>query len=217
MSSTSDKQFIYVFDPLCSWCYAFGEKTLKPLIGKYGEQIPFEVISGGLHIGDRVGLLENVSLNYEQSLEQVSRTTGVDFGQEFRNRVLMNPHEFEMNSEYPSAAFAWLKQHVPGRQAEIAERIQRCFFEDGKSLGDAETYRELVKDLGLNFEPFKSIFYNPDSLGLAHQHFATVYKMGIRSFPALIYVHDRHGELLAQGYREFSQIEKNLQEIFYRV
>lgn len=214
--SVQDK-FIYVFDPLCAWCYAFGKLSVSPLNETYGERAPFDVYVGGLYVGDRTGLLSEVSPNYADGIRAIEAETGFTFSSEFVERVLQNPQEYEMNSEYSGAAFAWLKQHVPSRQVEIAHRIQGLFFEKGLSLSDANSYRELVEDLGLNFEPFKAVFYSPEVLNLARQQFIYSYQLGIRSFPSLVFVHGKSGELLAQGFRSFLQLDGIMKENFYKV
>ncbi|GGH67910.1 DsbA family protein [Phaeocystidibacter marisrubri] len=211
------RKFIYVFDPLCAWCHVFGEKVIAPLQEAYGDFAQIDIFAGGLYVGDRVGLLGSIAANYPQAIAEIEAHAGYEFSDAFKENVLSRLDEFEMNSEHSGAAFAWLKQHVPERQVEIAHGIQKLFFEEGLSLSDAYSYRELVEGLGLNFEPFKAVFYSPETVNLVRQQYIYAHQLGVRSFPSLIYVHGSKGELLAQGFREFLQIDSIMKENFYRM
>lgn len=211
------RKFIYVFDPLCSWCHVFGEKVIAPLQETYGDFAPIDIFAGGLYVGDRVVLLENISPNYPQGIAEIEKHAGYEFSDAFKENVLSHLNEFEMNSEHAGAAFAWLKQHVPEKQVEIAHGIQQIFFDKGLSLSDAHSYRELVESLGLNFDPFKAVFYSPETVNLVRQQYIYAHQLGVRSFPSLIYVHGTQGELLAQGFREFLQIDSIMRENFYKL
>lgn len=205
-----NKQYIYVFDPLCAWCNAFASE-LSQLHAAHPH--PIEVLVGGLYVGDRTGVLPEVHPEYLAHLQEVEGKVPGSIGEPLLKAVAERPSDFMMDSMPPSVAFSWLKQHAPHRQFEVAHRIQDLFFKEGKSLGTVENYRPIVEDLGLNFDPFASIFFNPDSEKLAHQQMVTAHKMGLQNFPSLVYVHDRQGELIAQGFREFVQMDRVLKEI----
>ena len=46
-------RIIYFFDTLCGWCYGFSP-VIKQIADKYGDEFDFEVISGGMMMGERV-------------------------------------------------------------------------------------------------------------------------------------------------------------------
>ena len=56
MNNQEKTTVLYVFDPLCGWCYGFSPVMVK-LNDNYKENVKFVVISGGMVVGDRIGPL----------------------------------------------------------------------------------------------------------------------------------------------------------------
>ena len=52
--------FFYVYDALCGWCYGFSP-VMQNVAAKYDDRLNFEVISGGMVTGPRVGPIGQVA------------------------------------------------------------------------------------------------------------------------------------------------------------
>ncbi|HET8830003.1 MAG TPA: DsbA family protein, partial [Pelobium sp.] len=75
-------EIIYVYDALCGWCYGFSDVMTK-LYHEYKNDFDFEVISGGMILGDREGPISGTAELIKTHLPRVEETTGVVFGQGF--------------------------------------------------------------------------------------------------------------------------------------
>jgi putative protein-disulfide isomerase len=53
MSAQERPEIIYVFDPLCGWCYGFSP-VIKQAYDTYKDKADFKVITGGMIIGDQI-------------------------------------------------------------------------------------------------------------------------------------------------------------------
>ena len=71
---------IYVYDALCGWCYGFSP-VIKQVFEKYQAQFDFEVISGGMILGERQGPIGEVAAYIKGAYKTVEDTTGVKFGE----------------------------------------------------------------------------------------------------------------------------------------
>ena len=79
----AEVKLIYYFDALCGWCYGFSPVVSK-LQETYKNKIDFEVISGGLFLGNRVGTVNDVAPYIKAgAYKSVESRTGVKFGKSF--------------------------------------------------------------------------------------------------------------------------------------
>ncbi len=53
-NNTKKVKLIYVYDALCGWCYGFSPVMMQ-LHSKYKDSIDFQVVSGGMITGNRIG------------------------------------------------------------------------------------------------------------------------------------------------------------------
>jgi len=82
-------KIVYYTDVQCGWCYGFSP-VIKKIYQNYQGLIDFEVISGGLFIGDRTGLINDVAPHIKAgAYKQVEAMTGVKFGPQFINHSLL--------------------------------------------------------------------------------------------------------------------------------
>jgi len=124
----STNKITYYFDALCGWCFGFTD-VMEQIFQKYGNDIEFEVVSGGLFMGERVGKINDVAPYIKAgAFRSVEQTTGVKFGKDFLENALEN-NSMEMNSIYPAIALAIVKEVAPKKKMEYASTLLKalCF------------------------------------------------------------------------------------------
>lgn len=99
-------KLIYVYDAHCSWCFAFSEIILD-IQKKYATQFHFEILSGGMIVGDSIGPIRAAAPpNILDIYEQIESFTGTKFGTKYLAKVKKG--DSLRNSEIPAAALAVL-------------------------------------------------------------------------------------------------------------
>src|SRR5690242_16380389 len=105
-------KIIYVYDALCGWCFGFSP-VIRAVQDAYRDEFDFEIISGGMMIGDRAGRISDVAPYIRNTYKTVEETTGIVFGLGF----IRNLEEGYMifNSERPAIGLSVFKRLLPNR------------------------------------------------------------------------------------------------------
>ncbi len=194
---------IYIFDPLCGWCYGFSP-VIRQLHAELGGQFHFEVWSGGMVTGDRVQPMSVMKDYILQAIPRLEATTGVVVGTPFRERLIDGTTI--SNSEPPSRAFTLLKQAAPDRQVYWGSAIQQVIYVEGKDANLPETYFALASEAGMEEQDFLSRWNDPATAAATQAEFEQVAKIGVRGFPSLLLYHNEQLMQVAYGYRTFESL-----------
>ncbi|WP_400193727.1 DsbA family protein [Hymenobacter sp. B81] len=206
-----DTQLLYIFDPLCGWCYGMSP-VMKRLAEEYADRLPVTVLSGGMMTGDDAGPMSRMWPYISQALAQVEQVTGVQFGADFRE--LGAAGSYRNDSEPPSRALQVFKQLDPlGREMAFAHAVQQAHFGQGQDLNDFATYQALLPAFGLEAAEFRR-WWDSDAARQATRHeFDVVRRMGVQGFPTLIFAHGQQGHVLARGYQPYEQLQAGLEQL----
>jgi putative protein-disulfide isomerase len=198
-------RLIYVFDAYCGWSHGFSA-TLGKITARHSD-LPVEVISGGLFVGERrVPVRE---FGYVQGANaQIHDKTGAEFGAAYER--LIADGSFVMDSEAAARGFAAVRQAAPDRAAELAVAVQRAFYLDGLSLSEPATYRKVAEQAGLDSEAVAAAFTDPRSAAAAAADFQRAAQLGVTGFPTLIAAHGDRLTPIAYGHASLEQVEERL-------
>ena len=86
-------KIIYVYDALCGWCYGFSP-VMEQFYRKQHDAVDFEVISGGMITGSRMGPIGEVAPYIRWAYKEVEEKTRVTFGEAFLKQVLEDGKRF---------------------------------------------------------------------------------------------------------------------------
>jgi putative protein-disulfide isomerase len=187
LSQTSYAQktmkLIYVYDPLCGWCYGFSP-VIEAFVKKYQADFEVEVISGGMVTGDRIGPIGEVAPYIAWAYKDVENATGVKFGSNFLDHVLKKGTAIftSLPASYALTAFKTLK---PAEQLSFAARLQKAVYFDGFEPLDTGQYGLLAAEFGLQAANFLMAMQSPKNLAATHAEFAMSQKLGVRGFPTV--------------------------------
>ncbi|MFN3529619.1 MAG: DsbA family protein [Bacteroidia bacterium] len=203
-------ELIYLFDPLCGWCYGFG-----PHLHQFAKQHPdiqYTVLAGGMVTGARVGPLSQIAPYIREGVQRVEQLSGVKFGPHFL-QDLHGEGKTHMDSAPPSKAFIIFKKHRPEAAVALAHEIQKVFYADGKDLNLAESYEALCEGYELDFASFKTDFEGMDYQLATRDEFDEVARYGVSGYPSVILKIKEQYFLMAQGFAPAAQLEKTLLSI----
>jgi putative protein-disulfide isomerase len=175
----------------------------------YGEQLPVEVLSGGMVRGDRIGAIGTVAPYISWAYKEVEHRTGVRFGEKFLHGVLA-----QGTSVFTSlpAAFAMtaLKLHQPHHALAFAHRLQHAVYYDGIEPSVYECYAPYAEEFGFAREHFIYLMHQPDTQRRANEEFALCTQLGITGFPTVLVQCGQELTLIARGFVEYETLRNRI-------
>ena len=210
ITMTSDT-ILYFFDPLCGWCYGFST-VITELHSKYKSEIAFDVISGGMITGDRIGPIGEVAPYIKTAYKTVEDRTGVKFGEKFLRDVL-DEGSTVFSSIPPSQALMAVKQLAPVMAFQFASTLKKAIYFDGINPNNFEAYLPYVEAIGISKEAFMATVQTQNTVDLTLQDFDVSNQVGITGFPTLIYIRDQKPQVLAQGYVSLNDLIERIEKI----
>jgi putative protein-disulfide isomerase len=204
----------YCYDAYCGWCYGFSP-VIKKLADNYGNQIPFEVLSGGMILPEQPVPISVTAGYIDKAYPTVEETTGIKFGSDFLWHI-KNPDlsDWFPNSEMPAIAMCIFKEIYPNRQVEFASDLQYALHFEGRDLTDKEAYRQLIEKYGINEEMFYDKLQSDTFKEQAHYEFQLCKQLQVTGFPCvLIQVSETKFHLLARGFTDYEDLAARLEAV----
>lgn len=204
-------KFIYVYDALCGWCYGFSP-VIKKVYEVYHETSDFEVISGGMVLDEKAGVVDKERAEYILgAIPRVEEFTGVKFGDAYKEQLAN--HSLYQSSLKPAIALAVFKTYHHKQAVLFASSIQNAAFKEGKNLEEDQTYLDLISTTDIDANIFQKQLHNDDFAYAAHQEFKHAADMGITGFPALILQKDDQYYLISRGYQSFDSLQPVIKKV----
>lgn len=204
-------QLIYIFDPMCGWCYGFSP-VIKALAEQHRDAHEFVILSGGMATGERAAPIGEAYGYIKGALPVVTERTGVPFGEAFQ-RDILEPGTYLYQSEPPCIALTLFRSQRPQQAIAFAHDLQTAFFYHGQSLNADETYRQLASQHGLDGDAFIAEMKQPEWRERTHAEWQQVAQMGVQGFPTVVLAQGGQGYLLAHGYVDLSTLQDRLAQL----
>lgn len=201
---------IYVYDPLCGWCYGF-HPVMEKISNRFGDSLSIEVKVGGLAVGERAQPIEDGYGYIREGLKQVEDSTGVEFGRNFK--LLAEEGSYMYDSMPPCRAQKTMNRLSPDQALDFAGELQNAIFRDGKNLNEWSTYAELIDHYDVDVEKFKSLFESDEIQDELIDEFRWCRDHGADGFPALLIQIENDISLMARGYRPYDTVESHLHHL----
>ena len=141
VSTTGEARVVIVFDALCGWSYA-AWPTLEAIWKTNRDRVAFDVVSGGLFVGDRVQPIGTIAY-IPTANQRISELSGAVFGDGYE--ALRSEGSYLLDSTGPAWRFAVLRSLAPDRAVPLAHDLQRRHYLDGADLDQPDVY-EAVAD-----------------------------------------------------------------------
>lgn len=197
----------YVYDALCGWCFGFSPVILK-FYEKYKDEIDFEVVSGGMITGSRVGPIGEVAAYIQSAYKTVEEVCGVKFGSEFLSKTLAEGQAI-FTSWPPAIALSIIKETQPHNSLWFATKLQKAIYVDGMKPTQLEAYGQLASNFGMQSHHFMENMNKPHYQKLAKRDFERSKALEVNGFPTLVAEQGDQFISLCRGYLPFAQLENN--------
>lgn len=201
-------QILYMFDPLCGWCYGFSETMVK-FYRQHKNKFEFVAVPGGMVTGGRIGPISDMEDYISRAYKQVEQTTGCKYG-EFYLEGLLRSKNTILDSSPPSKATITFRSFFPDRAIEFAHELQKAHYFEGKDYNNESLYVNLATQFELDPVQFMERYNDPRMEQNLQQEFAWVKESGVQGFPTVVYRSDQKYYLIAHGYAPLQTLNDSL-------
>ncbi len=201
---------IYVFDPMCGWCYGFSN-IIKNASEKYANDFHFTIISGGMVVGEREGPIGDFADYILGAYPRVEEYSGVKFGEPYLAKL--RDKSLYTSSVLPSIAIEVFKSYHPMQSISFASEIQKAYFFYGKDLRIDSVYEELAIKFGLNPQEFLLKLHSEEFKKKAFDGYAESQQLGVQGYPAVLAIKNGKYYALTRGFTN----EKSLTEMLEKL
>jgi putative protein-disulfide isomerase len=208
-------KIVYVYDALCGWCYGFSP-VMKQFQEKYKDSLSFEVISGGMITGDRIGPIGEVASYISWAYKDVEHATGVKFGTDFLEKTLKKGTAI-FTSIPPAIALSVFKTLDSLQVVQFASALQKAIYFDGLESENIEAYGYLAAEFGLDSDTFILKMKDPKYRQLIEDDFRTSSLLNVTGFPTVFLEMNGSYHKIGSGYLSFDKLEINYLSIIKKI
>jgi len=175
----------YYYDALCGWCFGLSD-TMSKIHEHYHDKLNFKVMSGGLFVGNRAGLINEVAPHIGQgAYKSVEQATGIKFGKRFLEGSLKSGNMW-LDSLPPAVALCIVKEIAPEKALQFSSALNKAFYVDGRLPEDLDTYISCAKECGIPFVQVKTKMTESVYRDIALAEFKYVSNQQVSGYPTLM-------------------------------
>ena len=207
-------KLIYLFDPLCGWCYASSPAVLN--LAKSNE-FELEIYATGL-FADTGRTMDAAFARHAWSNDQrIAQLTGQPVSEKYHRQILLGEGEFNSRA-LSNACFALLEQGSE-TMLEVFAKLQKARYVDGQDTSQTEVVRRLLQDLGQSTaaETFDSAENQAKTTDWIGQGQTIATRFGVQGVPSL-FAETEQGWLNVPSrllYEDAQHAEKNLTQFLH--
>ncbi|MGV8981801.1 DsbA family protein [Clostridium sp.] len=199
----------YVMDTMCGWCYGFSDVITK-IHEKYKDKYDFEIIPGGMWIGDEIKRMDAHLGEYIKTNNvKIEELTNVHFGEAFNKNILGSSNSI-LDSLPGAKAVVLFQKLNKDMSFNFLKKIQDAFFVNGEDMNNHNVYTKLAESFGISKEDFEERFLSKELTEETFEYFSKGEDLGAQSFPTVILEKGNKRTIIAQGYSNFEDLDKIL-------
>lgn len=211
-------KFLYIADPMCSWCYGFSHELQKFLV-----EIPdaeLDIVLGGLRAYNKQTMDADQREMILSHWEKVRQVSGLPF-----DMTGLDKPDFIYDTEPACRAVVTAKiltEDMPTKiNFAVFQTIQHAFYAEAKDVTDELVLAEVAVQALNAYEnsdvfdvaSFLETLHSAESKEETRQHFEQVQRWGVRGFPMLLLVREDGLHTLSSGYSKSDEIRNHYQAL----
>lgn len=199
-------RFIYVMDPMCSWCWAFNPsiESLKTIYSQY----EWDYLMGGLAPDSDQPMPTDMQQKLQAIWQHIEQQTGTIFNHEFW------PKNKPRRSTYPACRAVITAEHLaPGSSAEMINSIQKAYYQDASNPSNKDVLIKLAKQIKLDPVVFEQRLNEPETQIELDAQINQAHTLGAQGFPSLFIENNDEITALSYGYCTTEVLKKRIEEV----
>ena len=176
---------IYVYDPMCSWCYGF-RPTWKAILQGLPDGVTVQTRLGGLAPDSNTPMGDAMRDKLAATWHRIESMCQVSFDHGYWDQRPNPPR-----STYIAGRAVRAAQSMGLAEWDMVEAIQNAYYQSRANVWDAKVLVEIAQNLGLEADAFAAAI---ETIRAQHeQEVRATAQMGVTGFPSLVWEHK--GEL----------------------
>lgn len=200
MTKTTKSSLVYVADPMCSWCYAFGPQ-LERVLDATG--LPMRIVVGGLFVGDSTAPLDEGLRRYlRETWQTISQISGrpVSYG-------LLDRDHWTYDTEPACRAVVAVRER--GDAAPVFfDHLQQAFYEANRDIADPSVVSAVSNESGVPVD--EAELSSSHLAALTRADFDEGRELGARGFPTLLLDTGAERIIVAAGYTRADDVIRRI-------
>lgn len=200
----SEKEIVYVGDPMCSWCWGFSP-VLDQIRENYDAMAPMRVIVGGLHAFDSEPMSEDYKARIRSHWEHVAAATAQPFNYAFFDR-----QGFVLDTEPACRATVTVRNLKPAAVWPFYESIHKGYYVEDTDTTALDTFISYAEREDMDGGEFRAAFESDAMRQETLEDFSWCQQAGVTGFPTVLLREDHHMAALTVGFRPFDDLKPTL-------
>ena len=134
------QKILYLFDPLCGWCYSVSDG-----ISKLAQTADVKLVPTGLFCRDKIMSPDWAEQAWEND-RRIAKLTGLPFSENYRQNILQQPTNF--NSFALVQALTAVQTTEPAREPEALRAFQKARYEEGLDTAKLDVLADVLRQIG---------------------------------------------------------------------
>lgn len=198
--------FVYVADPMCSWCYGFAP-VMAALLDRFQGRLGFRLVMGGLRPGETRPLRDKDRHYLRETWQHVAAASGQPFDLAFLER-----DTFVYDTEPACRAVVAARQHSDHVAFGLMTAISTAFYAENRDVTRPAILADIAAETGFARDAFKNALAEPSIRAATLNDFAFAKQAGIEGFPCLLAGNATQGyQLITHGFRPIDGLEDALE------
>ena len=177
-----DLHFLYVADPLCSWCYGFAP-VIDQLAAHFAGRLPVRLVMGGLRAGNTKPMRDEDKAYIRNAWTKVAAASGQQFDMTFFDRQGFI-YDTEPACRAVVTARDWHEQ-PPISPLTFKARISEAFYGHNRDVTDTSVIVQIAEEAGFDATEFRTHFESSETRSATVRDFLTSQELGVTGFPML--------------------------------
>ncbi len=196
-------EFVYVGDPMCSWCWGFAP-VLDELQKRY--DIPMRTVVGGLRPGPSAEPLDEITRRtLAEHWDHVEEASGQPF-----DRRALDREGWIYDTELGAIGVVTMREVDEASTFDFFKRLQRAYYAENVDITDPDEYPGLVSDFPVDEAEFMRLLGSEEMKAAAWKDFDTARRLSVSGFPTLLLEMDHQFLIVSRGYLAWDVLEPAL-------
>ena len=192
--------FMYIADPMCSWCWGFAP-TLDKILDTF--PLNLRIVVGGLRPGPAAQRLDDAMRSYLKThWKHVQEASGQSF-----NMAGLERENWLYDTEPAARAVLTMRQISAASEYKFFKALQKAFYQDALDLTESSCYEALLEPYRIDAQLFIKTMDSDEIRQQTYQDFGLARHLGVQGFPSLLLGKGSELTMLSRGYQSFERLE----------